>query len=68
FAPDVTGHVGSRTSPRMKVRASVETATGLLIDDTMPEDSAAELAAVLAARPEAPDAPIPDVEVTPVAP
>lgn len=58
----------NRGPDKMKVRASVETAAGLFINDTVPEDSAAELAAVLAARPEAPDAPIPDVEVTPVAP
>jgi UDPglucose--hexose-1-phosphate uridylyltransferase len=35
-----------RSERKLKVRASVETAAGLFINDTLPEDSAARLAAV----------------------
>jgi UDPglucose--hexose-1-phosphate uridylyltransferase len=56
----------NRGPDKLKVRASVETAAGFFINDTVPEDSAAELTSVLTATPGAPDAPIPDVAVTPV--
>lgn len=52
-----------RAPGKLKIRASVETAAGLFINDTVPEDSAAELAAVTTASgPQAgPD--FPDLEV-----
>jgi UDPglucose--hexose-1-phosphate uridylyltransferase len=54
----------NRSPHQLKVRATVETAAGLFINDTVPERSAAELAAVATAtQPSA----IPDVEVVPVA-
>ncbi len=56
----------NRGPDKLKVRASVETAAGFFINDTVPEDSAAELTAALTAAPGASDAPIPDVEVAPV--
>jgi UDPglucose--hexose-1-phosphate uridylyltransferase len=56
----------NRGPDKLKVRASVETAAGFFINDTVPEDSAAELAAALTAATGASDAPIPDVEVAPV--
>ena len=36
-----------RSPTKLKVRASVETSTGLFINDTLPENSAAELGAVV---------------------
>ncbi|MBA2530364.1 MAG: hypothetical protein H0V19_10490, partial [Euzebyales bacterium] len=35
-----------RSADKLKVRASVETATGVFINDTLPESSAAQLSAV----------------------
>jgi UDPglucose--hexose-1-phosphate uridylyltransferase len=52
----------NRGPDRLKVRASVETAAGFFINDTVPEDSAATLAAVHTATAGA-YASIPDVEV-----
>ncbi len=56
----------NRAPDKLKVRATVETAAGLFINDTVPEDSAAQLAAVPTAAEGAEVAPIPDVEVVPV--
>lgn len=53
----------NRASDKLKVRASVETAAGLFINDTVPETSAAQLAAVSTGPEGAADARIPDVEV-----
>ena len=53
----------NRSAHRLKVRATVETAAGLFINDTLPEDSAAQLAAVPTGAAGADHAPIPDVEV-----
>lgn len=53
----------NRASDKLKVRASVETAAGLFINDTVPEVSAAQLAAVSTDTEGAVEAPIPDVEV-----
>jgi len=53
----------NRSAHNLKVRATVETAAGLFINDTMPEDSAAQLAAVPTGPAGADHAPIPDVEV-----
>ncbi len=57
----------NRAPDKLKVRASVETAAGLFINDTVPETSAAQLAAVSTATDGALAAPIPDVEVAPAA-
>lgn len=51
----------NRAPDRLKVRASVETAAGLFINDTLPEASAAQLAAVPTGERSAD--PIPDIEV-----
>lgn len=51
----------NRAPDRLKVRATVETAAGLFINDTLPETSAAQLAAV--ATGERDPEPIPDIEV-----
>jgi len=40
-----------RSAELTKIRASVETAAGLFINDTLPEQSAVRLAAVAVARP-----------------
>ncbi len=56
----------NRSPDKLKVRASVETAAGFFINDTLPETSAAQLAAVSMAAQGASDAPVPDVEVIPV--
>jgi UDPglucose--hexose-1-phosphate uridylyltransferase len=53
----------NRASDKLKVRASVETAAGLFINDTVPEVSAEQLAAVSTDTEGAVEAPIPDVEV-----
>jgi UDPglucose--hexose-1-phosphate uridylyltransferase len=53
----------NRGPHKLKVRATVETAAGLFINDTVPEDSAAQLAAVPMGAAGADPAPIPDVEV-----
>lgn len=54
----------TRAAGKLKVRASVETAAGLFINDTVPETSAAELAAVATNTDLAHDVrQIPDVEV-----
>jgi UDPglucose--hexose-1-phosphate uridylyltransferase len=53
----------NRGPHKLKVRATVETAAGLFINDTVPEDSAAQLAAVPMGAVGADPAPIPDVEV-----
>ncbi|MFL5641094.1 MAG: hypothetical protein ACJ771_01975, partial [Chloroflexota bacterium] len=55
-----------RSAVRMKVRASVETGTGLFINDTMPEESAAALRAIHV--PERTEAPPFMVETAPLAP
>lgn len=46
----------------LKMRASVETATGFFINDTVPETTAAELATAIGKRS---DVPVPDVEIVP---
>lgn len=56
-----------RGADLLKVRASVETATGFFINDTVPERTAPELAAALAAVGGAPDRPVPDVVIDHVA-
>jgi UDPglucose--hexose-1-phosphate uridylyltransferase len=53
----------NRGPHKLKVRATVETAAGLFINDTVPEDSAAQLVAVPMGAAGADTAPIPDVEV-----
>jgi UDPglucose--hexose-1-phosphate uridylyltransferase len=50
-----------RSADKLKVRASVETAAGLFINDTVPEVSAAALAALPGHAPDAD--PVPDVRV-----
>jgi UDPglucose--hexose-1-phosphate uridylyltransferase len=55
----------NRAPHKLKVRATVETAAGLFINDTVPEASAAQLAAVSTVTEGAEVAPIPDVEVVP---
>ena len=52
-----------RAAHKLKVRASVETAAGLFINDTVPEDCAAVLAAVPTTPADTDD--IPDIEVVP---
>jgi UDPglucose--hexose-1-phosphate uridylyltransferase len=52
----------NRGPDKLKVRASVETAAGLFINDTVPEDSAALLAGVDAGT-DGRDEPVPDVQV-----
>lgn len=54
-----------RGADKLKIRASVETAAGFFINDTLPETSAAALAAVPTDATDDPDDPIPDVEVAP---
>ena len=46
-----------RTAQLLKIRASVETATGLFINDTLPEASAAALRSLAVATPEEADVP-----------
>jgi UDPglucose--hexose-1-phosphate uridylyltransferase len=53
----------NRSPHKLKVRATVETAAGLFINDTVPEDSAAQLVAVPMGAAGADGAPIPDIEV-----
>jgi hypothetical protein len=55
----------NRAPDKLKVRATVETAAGLFINDTVPEASAAQLAAVSTVTEGVEVAPIPDVEVVP---
>jgi UDPglucose--hexose-1-phosphate uridylyltransferase len=57
----------NRAPDKLKVRASVETAAGFFINDTVPETSALQLAAVSTATDGAStdDAPMPDVMVEP---
>ncbi len=55
----------NRSPHQLKVRATVETAAGLFINDTVPEASAAQLAAVATVTEGVEMAPIPDVEVVP---
>jgi UDPglucose--hexose-1-phosphate uridylyltransferase len=55
----------NRAPHKLKVRATVETAAGLFINDTVPEASAAQLAAVSTVTEGVEMAPIPDVEVVP---
>jgi UDPglucose--hexose-1-phosphate uridylyltransferase len=57
----------NRGPDRLKVRASVETAAGFFINDTIPEESAATLAAVLTGT-EGAEAPVPDVVVVAATP
>lgn len=57
----------NRGADLLKVRASVETATGFFINDTVPERTAPQLAAALAAAGGAPDQPVPDVVIDHVA-
>lgn len=52
-----------RSAEQLKIRASVETAAAFFINDTLPESSAAALAAVPTGSIDDPDDPIPDVEV-----
>ncbi len=56
----------NRAPNKLKVRATVETAAGLFINDTVPEASAAQLAAVSTVAEGAEVASIPDVDVVPV--
>ena len=56
----------NRAPNKLKVRATVETAAGLFINDTVPEASAAQLAAVSTVAKGAELGPIPDVDVVPV--
>ena len=56
----------NRAPNKLKVRATVETAAGLFINDTVPEASAAQLAAVSTVAEGVDVAPIPDVDVVPV--
>ncbi len=56
----------NRGPDKLKVRATVETAAGLFINDTVPEDSAAQLVAASMRTAGADHAPIPDVEVVQV--
>ncbi len=56
-----------RAPGKLKIRASVETAAGLFINDTVPEDSAAELAAVASDADTGDEITFPDVEVVRVA-
>lgn len=56
----------NRAPDKLKVRATVETAAGLFINDTVPESSAAQLREVATRAAGAVHAPIPDVEVVPV--
>lgn len=53
----------NRAPDRLKVRASVETVTGFFINDTVPEQTASDLAAALAAAGGATDQPVPDVVI-----
>jgi UDPglucose--hexose-1-phosphate uridylyltransferase len=54
-----------RTPSKLKVRASVETATGLFINDTLPETSAGALAALPAPTSDWSRVPVPVVRHTP---
>ena len=54
-----------RSPDRLKVRASVETALGVFINDTLPEDSAARLAAVAVAPVDCVDVVVPAIRVSP---
>jgi UDPglucose--hexose-1-phosphate uridylyltransferase len=53
----------NRAVDRMKVRASVETATGFFINDTVPERTAHDLIAALAAAGGAPELPVVDIVI-----
>ncbi|MCC5947795.1 MAG: galactose-1-phosphate uridylyltransferase [Nitriliruptoraceae bacterium] len=55
----------NRGPDKLKVRATVETAAGLFINDTVPETSAAQLREVATRTAGVTHAPIPDVEVVP---
>lgn len=57
----------NRGPNKLKARASVETVAGLFINDTVPEESAALLAAVITGPDGEGDLPIPDVSVVAVA-
>ncbi len=54
----------ARAADRLKIRASVETATGLFINDTLPELTATHLADALTSAGGVPDLTIPDVIIT----
>jgi UDPglucose--hexose-1-phosphate uridylyltransferase len=56
----------NRGPDKLKFRASVETAAGLFINDTVPEASAAQLAGVASATHGSGEGPVPDVEVAQV--
>lgn len=53
----------NRAADKLKVRASVETATGFFINDTVPERNASQLADALTSAGGAPDHPVPDVVI-----